>query len=307
MGGQSALRVAGFVPDAAYTAACAKLAAVVLSRAPYMPPSGGDDTAVQQAVRHKSHRYSVPWQGGGDSGKLSFMEAAKTLPHPSNDHHLSLPADLLELVDWVVRKRESAADTLRKRTQLLADVELSLRPLNTLMLASCKPHVYHVVRQYNLAFMACMIDATSFPDVGLVRHFIHGFPTYGPLRPCGSFASGGEPPLKEVAAVRSPASNIAWNLKLYCSVQRRGDSAMAHTGRHDTDPNPTLWAVWTKTAQELEDGWSVGVLADASSDTVEHKWRGLTIEELYQHPWVYPQTDGSHRGQVRAARRFGTW
>ena len=250
MGGQSALRVAGFVPDAAYTAACAKLAAVVLSRAPYMPPSGGDDTAVQQAVRHKSHRYSVPWQGGGDSGKLSFMEAAKTLPHPSNDHHLSLPADLLELVDWVVRKRESAADTLRKRTQLLADVELSLRPLNTLMLASCKPHVYHVVRQYNLAFMACMIDATSFPDVGLVRHFIHGFPTYGPLRPCGSFASGGEPPLKEVAAVRSPASNIAWNLKLYCSVQRRGDSAMAHTGRHDTDPNPTLWAVWTKTAQE---------------------------------------------------------
>ena len=307
MGGQSALRVAGFAPDAAYTAACAKLAAVVLSHAPYMPPSGGDDTAVQQAVRHKSHRYSVPWQGGGDSGKLSFMEAAKELPHPSNDHHLSLPADLLELIEWVVRKRESTAEALRKRTRLLADVEESLRPLNARMLATCKPHVYHVVRRYNLAFMACMIDATSFPDVGLVRHFLRGFPTYGALRPCGSFSNGGDPPVKPVGAVRTAASNIAWNLKLYDSVQRRGDSALAHMGRRDTDPNPTLWAVWAKTAQELEDGWSVGVLADASSSKPDYKWRGLSIDELYQHPWVYPQADGSHRGQVRAARRFGTW
>ena len=173
MGGQSALRVAGFVPDAAYNAACAKLAAVVVSRAQYMPPSGGDDTAVQQAVRHKSHRYSVPWQGGGDNGKLSFMEAAQELPHPSNDHHLSLPADLLELIEWVVRRRESTAEALRKRTRLLADVEVSLRPLNARMLATCKPHVYHVVRQYNLAFMACMIDATSFPDVARLGAALH--------------------------------------------------------------------------------------------------------------------------------------
>ena len=64
-----------------------------------MPPSGGDDTAVQQAVRHKSHTYSVPWQGGGDGGKLAFVEAAKKLPHPSNDHHLSLPLDLLAVIE----------------------------------------------------------------------------------------------------------------------------------------------------------------------------------------------------------------
>jgi hypothetical protein len=307
MGGQSALSVAGFQPDAAYTAARNKLSVAVSSRAPYVPPSGGDDTAVQQAVRHKSHRYSVPWQGGGDAGKLAFLAKAQELPHPSNDHHLSLPKDLLELIEWVVQKREGVAAALHKRTKLLVDVERSLQPLNRMMLATCKPHVYHVVQQYNLAFMACMIDATAFPDVGLVRHFIRGFPTYGSLRPCGSFATGGEPPVKPVEAVRNPASNIAWNLKLYDSVQRRGDAALAHAGRADTDPNPTLWAVWTKTAQELDDGWSVGTLADASSSEVTRKWRGLTMEELYQHPWVYPQADGSHRGQVRAARRFGTW
>ena len=47
------------------------------------------------------------WQGGGDAGKLAFVEEAKALPHPSNDYHLSLPPDLLAVVEWVVRKRES--------------------------------------------------------------------------------------------------------------------------------------------------------------------------------------------------------
>ena len=169
MGVQSALSVAGFQPDAAYTAARNKLSVAVLSRAPYVPPSGGDDTAVQQAVRHRSRKYSVPWQGGGDAGKLAFLAKAKALPHPSNDHHLSLPKDLLELIEWVVQKREGVAAALHKRTKLLVDVECSLRPLNGLMLATCKPHVYHVVQKYNLAFMACMIDATAFPDVGLVQ------------------------------------------------------------------------------------------------------------------------------------------
>ena len=295
------------MPDAAYEAGYRKLAAVALSSAPYVPPSGGDDTAVQQAVRHKSHRYSVAWQGGGDAGKLAFVEAAKSLPHPANDYHLALPPDLLEVVEWAVRKRESAAHLLEGRTQLLAAVEASLRPLNAIMLDTCRPHVLHVVRGYNLAFMACIIDATRFPDVTLVRYFLHGFPTYGELRRCGSFADGGSPPEREVSAVRNPSSNIAWNIKLSCSVQERGDEAFAHEGGAETDPNPTLWAVWDKTAQEIEDGWSVGVLADASASSVARRWRGLTLQELYQHPWVYPRPDGSHRTQVRAARRFGTW
>ena len=54
-----ALQAAGFQPDADYEAGRRKLAAVCLSNAPYVPPSGGDDTAVQQAVRHRSHRYCL--------------------------------------------------------------------------------------------------------------------------------------------------------------------------------------------------------------------------------------------------------
>ena len=110
-----------------------------------------------------------------------------------------------------------------------------------------------------------------------------------------------------MSEARNPSSNIAWNIKLCCSVQERGDEAFAHEGGAEMDPNPTLWAVWEKTAQEIEDGWSAGVTADASASSVARRWRGLTLEELYQHPWVYSKPDGSHRTQVRAARRFGTW
>ena len=43
------------------------------------------------------------------------------------------------------------------------------------IIASLKPAVRHVVGKYNLAYMACIVNATQFPNVHIVRNFVDGF------------------------------------------------------------------------------------------------------------------------------------
>jgi hypothetical protein len=81
------LRLAGFEPDDGFRRYEALLAAAVIYSGPYEPPAAGDATAVQQAVRQHSVQYSLGWHGGGDAGKLAFMQDAMRLPHPANHEH----------------------------------------------------------------------------------------------------------------------------------------------------------------------------------------------------------------------------
>ena len=82
---ECSLRLAGFEPDDGFRRYEALLAGAVLYSGPYEPPAAGDATAVQQAVRQHSVQYSLGWHGGGDAGKLAFMQdAMRTVPR-SND------------------------------------------------------------------------------------------------------------------------------------------------------------------------------------------------------------------------------
>ena len=105
---ECSLRLAGFEPDDGFRRYEALLAAAVIYSGPYEPPAAGDATAVQQAVRQHSVQYSLGWHGGGDAGKLAFMQDAMRLPHPANHEHEHLPKDLLRVIQFVTGKREAS-------------------------------------------------------------------------------------------------------------------------------------------------------------------------------------------------------
>jgi len=109
----------------------------------------------------------------------------------------------------VVSKREAMAPWRAKTLQRLLDVAGALMPLNERMLSTCCARVLYLVKGYNLAFMACMADATEHPDKFLVRHFLRGFPVYGTLPYARVFVSGGKPPARPIGEVRAPDSNRA--------------------------------------------------------------------------------------------------
>jgi hypothetical protein len=174
-----------------------------------------------------------------------------------------------------------------------------LRPLNERIIASLKPAVRHVVGRYNLAYMACIVNATKFPNVHIVRNFVHGFPVYGQLYTAGCYGTGGKPPEQPVHEVLSPALNAHWNAHLLLSVQKRGDEVMRDI---TSDAYVALHDVWDTTCKELEAGWCIGVpLSVGQGVEPNQKWVGFTFEQVQDHPWV------EHAAQLRLIRRFAVF
>ena len=282
-----ALRIAGYVPDAAFLKAQRLLSDALVSQAQYAPPMRPAQQAVHQAARDKSTTFSLGWHGGD---KLAFFESAKRLPHPAQEHDLGLPQDLLDAIEFVVRKREGIVEWRQRRMALLLDCKAMVDPIRRRMLEDLAPSVRHVCADYDLAFMALIINATKHPDVYVVRHFLKGFPTHGFISRCGVFADGGTPPEVHEDAVLSFASNVSWNAYLYDSARDRGLKAAA-------DKTSESWTsinvVWDATVKECADGWCIGV------QSAPDLWRGFTKHELDAHPWLRGP------GSWRAMRRFG--
>ena len=155
-----ALRVAGYVPDAAFLEAQRLLSVAVVSAAAFEPPVRPETHAAQQAARDKSTRFSLGWHGGD---KLAFLESAKRLPHPAQEDDLGLPMDLLDAIDFVVGKREKIVEWRQRCLQLLLDCKAMVAPLNRRMVADMTPSVRHVSADYDLAFMALVVNATKHP------------------------------------------------------------------------------------------------------------------------------------------------
>ena len=282
-----ALRVAGYVPDAAFLEAQRLLSVAVISSAVYEPPARPAAQAVHQAVRDKSTRFSLGWHGGD---KLAFLESAKRLAHPAQEADLGLPRDLLEAIEFVVSKREDIAAWRHRRMALLRDCKAMIAPLRHRMIEDMTPAVRHVCAEYDLAFMALVVNATKHPDVYIVRHFLKGFPTHGLIPSCGVFTDGGEPPEFPADAVLNYESNVRFNAYLHKSVAARGlKAAEDKLG----DPWQAVGTVWEATTKECADGWCIGVESEPGI------WRGFSIQELNGHPWL----DGP--GSWRAIRRFG--
>eukprot|EP00310_Coccolithus_braarudii_P011596 CAMPEP_0183379174 /NCGR_PEP_ID=MMETSP0164_2-20130417/125291_1 /TAXON_ID=221442 /ORGANISM="Coccolithus pelagicus ssp braarudi, Strain PLY182g" /LENGTH=806 /DNA_ID=CAMNT_0025556753 /DNA_START=1 /DNA_END=2424 /DNA_ORIENTATION=+ len=195
----------------------------------------------------------------------------------------------------VVSKREAMAPWRAKTLQLLLDVAGALMPLNERMLSTCCARVLYLVKGYNLAFMACMADATEHPDKFLVRHFLRGFPVYGNITICCE----------------------RWETA--CSANRRGEGARQQPSVEQgsaelggvgglkavRDRGSESWqaieAVWESTCKELAAGWTVGIDTDNGDGRETHRWRGFLPGELHKHPWV------GHNGSCRYIRRFGVY
>ena len=247
-----ALRVAGYVPDAAFLEAQRLLSVAVISSAVYEPPARPAVQAVHQAVRDKSTRFSLGWHGGD---KLAFLESAKRLAHPAQEADLGLPSDLLEAIEFVVSKREDIAAWRQRRMALLRDCKAMIAPLRHRMIEDMTPAVRHVCAEYDLAFMALVVNATKHPDVYIVRHFLKGFPTHGLIPSCGVFTDGGEPPEFPADAVLNYESNVRFNAYLHKSVAARGlKAAEDKLG----DPWQAIGTVWEATTKECADGWCIG-------------------------------------------------
>lgn len=284
-------KVAGFHPSHAYIEAVRVLSAIVVSSAPYEPPRKGDHPALQQAVKHKSSKYSLGWH---DGDPLAFLESAKELPHPAHDDHLSLPEDLKAVVRLIINKRESIADWREHRLQLLRSVAASLEADTRMAVDSMRPHVRHVAGSYHIAFLSACLDATRHPDTFFIRRMVRGFAVHGDIPTCGVFGTGGDPPERRTQEVLTPELNATWNAELRRTTTERGRRANA------ADSLEAAQQAWKATTEECEEGWTVGkrVPGVPESAPATQKWRGFTSGELDSHPWL------KGRGSWRAARRF---
>ena len=217
-----ALRLAGYEPTAAYKEAVKQLAVASICNAAYQPPGAGFTADIQQSKRDKQARYNLGWHGGSHE---AFLEAAHLLPHPAADDVIDLEEDVLAAIRLVVNKRCKIVQWRQARVQLLRNCAALVADLNTTIMAHIearRPHVYAVVRTYNIAFLAVLIDALEHPDVWLARRFVHGFPAYGELAPCGVYSTGGALPKRKVCEVFNPHNNALWNRFLCISVLSRG-------------------------------------------------------------------------------------
>ena len=210
-----------------------------------------------------------------------------------------MPADLRRVIAFIVNKREDIIDWRSKRMQLLCDVADSLAALNSTMVAAMPLHVRHVAGTYNVAFIACLVDATDFPDTDLPRCFIYGFPVRGALPRTGLWGEGGSAP-QNPSPDFSIQSNIHWNKRLLLSVQQRGDAAARD--KH-SDAWKAIVAVWDVSASEFDDGWTIARKREGYTATSPptHRWGGFTPDQLDKHPML------KGRGSYRACRRFGVF
>ena len=96
-------------------------------------------------------------------------------------------------------------------------------------------------------------------------------------------------------------SNHAWNLRLRDSVAKRGREAS--NAPHASDAYRATWAVWRKTLEECDDGLLIGV--PVSSENGDRRFRGFTLKEISQHPWVKAGRAEDNHAYVRTVRRFG--
>ena len=296
----SALTAAGYEQTEAYKRHRGVLARTLIYDGPFEAKQRRDASCQQQKSAGERNEYKLGWHGGGDEGKLSFLESAKRLPHPAQHENDDLPTDLCEAVRFAVSKGSCITEWRDRAVARLDAAAADLWDLSERMIAESPAHVRHLVgatrkfvgaeATYNVAFIACVIDATNHPDYGYVRRMIRGFPQIGTQVPVGVYAGGGSMPKKEVAEVLNPHSNASWNSYVLTSVRER---ALEAEEREPIAADRLAKAVWDATIKECDDGVCMGMRGD------DGVWRGMSLDELDKHPW----TDGVEK--ARLLRRFG--
>ena len=300
----AALQGMGVEPTPEYLRYYRLLSNAVIYNGPYEALQHKDAaSAVHTGSSHRTlgSEYELPLHDDAEA----FLESAKALPHPAQCERDDLPADLCAAVAFVVSKGPGTASWRDERASLLAEAAEALLPLNAEIIERMPSHVRYICSGYNLAFMALIIDATKHPDVTLPRRFMLGFPQVGEMEYCPAYAKGGRPPEKPPSSVTDPAGNVAWNRHLWRSVAERAKQEEARNPEAATAAHA---AVWETTIKEISAGVCVGTRIPCECGDGEcschHGWRGMTLEELYSHPWI----TGDHGGgehTVRAKRRFG--
>ena len=249
----SALRLAGFEPDAVYR----KMLALVerhdlCSAVPYEAEQTRDVAAVQQAARDKSMRYKLPFHGGD---KMAYARSAMQLEHPSAAAPDDLPADLKVAIAFVVRREGGIIEWRRRRVEMLTYVARELQPLTAHMRSTLSEAAKIVVGKYHLALFAVLIDGTRHVDVFFVRRLMCGFPGYGYMPCTGVYPQGGKPPAQPQEAILD-VGHREWNLYLESSVRRRGESSSAAPVQSDTATGAR--AAYDATVKECAEGWCIG-------------------------------------------------
>ena len=293
----SALRFAGYQPDETYKKHCRILRRALVYDGEFEPVYRRDASMHVQARRSEAEAYQVGWQGGCP---VRFLEKAKELPHPAQRELDDLPADLCAAVQFAVRKGE---DVVRWRRDAVARIDaaaadlwpisermLAQAPEQVRMLAAASRQLPGASRTYNVALIACVLDATRCPDFGLVRRLVRGFPQIGRQEPVGVYGPGGAEPEADAREVLNPHSNRAWNRQLQASVEER---ALAAERRDMAEATRVAEAVWKATVDDCELGLCVGKRDEHGT------WQGFELAELEAHPLV------GGADKLRALRRFG--
>jgi len=198
-----------------------------------------------------------------DKGKHIDKAIKAGFPCPSTRYCIS--SDCMSAIQCMAVTTGTDLSELRLRTvKALDKIASAARPITASWMRLCSaapPGVKDLRKDMNVAFIAILIDAMEWPDVGLPRCLLHGFPLAGDLsaEDSGLFRlKNPEDKAAEMERVHAAQtehtheSNMAWIQT--CAEMLEASAKQARTSTKGNSPG-MLRDVWVSTQEQVAQGF----------------------------------------------------
>ena len=219
--------------------------------------------------------------------KVALFNKAKELRHPLADVSVSLPVDLVPVLDKVSELRDGMPEWREKRCRQFESWAGRLQGDTARILDGRPSHVADAAGGAHVAmYMAC-IDALQWPHVSFaVEHCIKGFQVVGRVEDTGVWALRSEADMRRREAEFVPpallrATNKAWATSLQHSIRRKWQRAALEP--------------WGAEMAKIKAAWAASMKEVDVKGTAKGPFTVTEINQIFG--W----------GNWRAAERFVVW